>query len=130
MLRIAIALAALSGTPALATEWVHCADAAGAASFDYLAGDGLGVLSITGMTISVGEKVWASDVAYGPGDPTSVGQAFEDDQGVQIDAMDKDFALLARLRLVKASYNDTPDVYGGTLWIVGQGAWAVACDGQ
>lgn len=128
MLRSLLFVAALSAaTPAFATEWVHCADAGGAASFDYLAGDGLGVLSIAALTVTAGEKVWASDPANGPGDPVSVGQAFEDNDSVRIDAMDKDFAKIASLKLFKAAEGDK-EIYGGVLTVTGLGAWAVSCD--
>ena len=123
-----LVVAALDATPTFATEWVHCADAAGAASFDYLAGDGVGVLAISALTVTAGQKVWASDPANGPGDPVSVGQAFEDADSVRIDAMDKDFYKIAELRLFKASEADAY-VSGGTLRIVGMGAWIVACEG-
>ena len=128
MLRILVMLAALAAPPALATEWVHCADAGGAASFDYLAGDGLGVLAINQLNVSVGEQVWASSAASGPGDPVSVGQAFEDESSVRIDAMDKDFVKIAELRLFKAAEGDSY-VSAGTLRIPGKGAWAVTCEG-
>ena len=127
MLRTLVFIAALAATPALATEWEHCADAGGAASFDYLAGDGLGVLAVAELTVSAGEKVWASDPANGPGDPVKVGQAFEDDHTISIDAMDKDFVKIAELRLFKTSEGDA-SITAGTLRIVGQGAWAVSCD--
>lgn len=127
MLRVLPVLALLAATPAMATEWVHCSDANGAASFDYLAGDGLDVLSVSALTVTAGEKVWASDPANGPGDPVSVGQAFEDGDTVRIDAMDKDFARVASLKLFKAAQGET-SVYGGTLTITGLGAWAVSCD--
>jgi len=127
MLRVLTVFAVLGATPAMATEWVHCSDAAGAASFDYLAGDGLDVLSVSALTVTAGEKVWASDPANGPGDAVSVGQAFEDGETVRIDAMDKDFARIASLRLFKAAQGETT-VYGGTLTITGLGAWAVSCD--
>lgn len=127
MLRILAIPAVLAATPALATEWVHCSDANGAASFDYLAGDGIDVLSVSALTVTAGEKVWASDPANGPGDPVSVGQAFEDGDTVRIDAMDKDFARIASLRLFKAAEGEAT-VYGGTLTITGLGAWAVSCD--
>ena len=91
---IAIGFCGLAA-PALATEWVHCSDATGAASFDYLVGT-LDVLSIAGLTITVGEQVWASATAYGPGDPVQVGQAFEDAETIRIDALDNN---LARRRL-------------------------------
>src|SRR5438552_2877479 len=117
MLRLLVAVSALAvAAPACATEWVHCSDAGGAASFDYLAGDGLGVLSIVALTITAGEKVWASAEAYGPGDPVSVGQRFEDAETVRVDAMDEDYAKIAELRLFKATEGDSY-VSGGTLRI-------------
>lgn len=127
MLRTLTVLVLLAATPALGTEWMHCSDPDGAASFDYLAGDVLDVLSVSALTVTAGEKVWASDPANGPGDPVSVGQAFEDTDTVRIDAMDKDFKRIAALRLFKASEGET-SVYGGTLTIAGLGAWAVNCD--
>jgi hypothetical protein len=127
MLRSIAFLAMLAVSPAIATEWVHCADAGGAASFDYLAGDGTGVLQVSAVTITAAEKVWASDPANGPGDPVSIGQAYEDGAMVLIDAMDKDFTKLAELRLFKAGEGDAVAL-GGTLRIAGQGAWAVSCD--
>lgn len=120
-------LGVLAASPALATEWVSCADAGGQASFDYLAGDGTGVLSIAAVTITAGERVWASDPANGPSDPVSVGQAFENDASISVDAMDADFVKVAELRLFKASEGESL-VYGGTLRIPGLGAWAVSCD--
>ena len=130
MRRLALIALALGGfaQPVLATEWVHCASPGGEASFDYLGGDGTGVLGVVGLNISVGEQVWASDVAYGPGDPVSVGQQFEDVETVRIDAMDGDFTKLAELRLFKSSEGDAY-VRGGTLRIAGHGAWAVSCEG-
>ena len=126
MLRSIAFLAVLAVSPAMATEWVHCADAGGAASFDYLAGDGTGVLQVSAVTITAAEKVWASDPANGPGDPVSIGQAYEDGAMVLIDAMDKDFTKLAELRLFKAGEGDAVAL-GGTLRIAGQGAWGVSC---
>lgn len=122
---IAIGLCGLA-TPSFATEWVHCSDATGAASFDFLVGT-LDVLSVAGLTITAGEQVWASDTAYGPGDPVQVGQAFEDADTIRIDAMDDSMAAhIANLRLFKASEEDA-FAYGGTLHIPGHGAWAVSC---
>ena len=115
--------------PALATEWVHCSDATGAASFDFLVGT-LDVLSIAGLTITAGDQVWASATAYGPGDPVQVGQAFEDAETIRIDAMDENMAArVANLRLFKASEGDE-FAYGGTLHIPGHGVWAVSCSGE
>jgi len=129
------AIAALIGaglgglaTPSLATEWVNCASPDGGASFDFLAG-AVDVLAVVGMTISVGDQVWASDVAYGPGEPVAVGQAFENEQMLLIDAVDPGVTTkVAELRLFKATEGDAP-VYAGTLRIPGHGAWAVSCSG-
>lgn len=127
MLRVLTVLVALSTTPAFATEWVHCNDSEGGASFDFLAGDGLNVISVAAITVTAGEKVWASDPANGPGDPVSVGQAFEDNDTIRIDAMDKDFVRIASLKLFKASEGDM-SAYGGTLTVKSLGSWAVSCD--
>ncbi len=125
---IAVALATLA-TPSLATEWVNCSDRDGQASFDMLLG-ALDVISIAGLTITVGEQVWASDVAYGPGERVTVGQAFEDADTIRVDAMDENLtAKIAELRLFKATEGAGVPVYSGTLRIPGHGAWAVSCSG-
>ena len=129
MIRLAAMAIGLCGlaTPSLATEWIACSSSDGGASMDILVGS-VDVLAIAGMTISVGEKVWATDPAYGPGDPTTVGQAFEDAETLRVDAVDNGYAKLAELRLFKASEGET-FLYAGTLRIPGHGAWAVACTG-
>jgi len=69
-------------------------------------------------------------VAYGPGDPIAVGQAFEDADTVQIDVMDDAMStLVAQLRLFKAQEADSESVYSGTLRIPDYGAWTVTCEG-
>jgi hypothetical protein len=125
---VAVALAGLA-TPSLATEWINCADAEGRASFDFLVG-ALDVIAVVGLTITVGDKVWASDVAYGPGEPVTVGQAFETADMILVDAMDEAVSTkIAELRLFKATEGDASPVYAGTLRIPGHGAWAVSCSG-
>lgn len=124
-----IAIACLSCVPALAGEWVHCADGDGHASFDYLRGDGQNMLSVSALTITAGDRVWASDPANGPGDPVFVGQGFEDTQTVRIDATDAQRAArIAELRLFRTVEGSSAAVYGGTLRIPGMGAWAVSCN--
>lgn len=130
MTRAAAALILFCGlaTQSAATEWVNCAAPDGAASIEYLAGT-LDVMSVSGLTISVGEKVWASDVAYGPGDPVAVGQAFETADAVYLDAMTPDMAAkIAELRLFKAGEGDSVAL-AGTLRLPGIGAYAVNCSG-
>jgi hypothetical protein len=115
-------------SPALATEWLNCSDRDGAASIDLLLGT-LDVVSIAGMTISVGDKAWASHVEYGPGEIVTVGQAFETPEALVVDVMNEGVTTkIAELRLFKASEADT-FVYAGTLRIPGHGAWAVSCSG-
>ncbi len=130
MKRAAAITAAFCGlcSPAMATSWISCADAEGAASFDFLVGT-LDVISVVGLTITVGETVWASDPAYGPGEPVAVGQAFETADMVLIDAMDTNFmGKIAELRLFKASEGEIVAT-AGTLRIPGHGAWSVSCVG-
>ncbi len=123
---IATVLAGLS-SPALATEWLNCSDASGESSFGVLLG-AMDFINISATTMSVGDKVWASDVSYGPGDPISIGQAFEDDEKIIVDAVDEG-VIIGRLRLFKTSEGTGLIVYGGTLNIPGYGAWAVSCSG-
>ncbi len=130
-LKAAIAIVGLCGlsTPAFATEWVNCVAPDGAATFDFLTGS-LDVLSIAGLNVSTGDKVWASSAAYGPGDPIAVGQAFEDADTIRIDALDEAMSTrIAELQLFKATETDAL-VYGGTLRIAGYGAWPVSCSGS
>lgn len=130
MIRLAAIALSLCGlaTPSLATEWINCASPDGGASFDILVGT-TEVLFVAGMTITVGEKVWATDPAYGPGDPVSVGQAFETDTMMLVDAVDPAVTTkIAELRLFKATEADAA-VYAGTLRIPGHGAWGVSCSG-
>ena len=123
----AASLAAGLASPALATEWLNCSDRDGAASMDLLLG-AMDVAAVVGMTISTGDKVWASHVEYGPGEPVTVGQAFENADMLLVDAMDEAVAnKIAELRLFKATEGDGAPVYAGTLRIIGHGAWAVAC---
>jgi len=130
MIRLAAIAASLCGlaTPSFATEWVDCTDAGGEASFSYLAG-ALDTLQVVGLNISVRDKVWASDVAYGPGDPAVVGQAFETAETVMVDAVNPELtARIAELRLFKAGEGQS-SVRAGTLRVPGLGAWAVSCTG-
>ena len=66
-------------------------------------------------------------LSNGPGDPVAIGQQFEDEATILVDAMGEGFEKVAELRLFKASEGDV-FVYSGTLRIPGLGAWAVSCD--
>lgn len=129
MIRLVASVVVAAGlaSPALATEWLNCADTDGAASMDLLLG-ALDVAAVVGMTVSVGDQVWATHVEYGPGEPIAVGQAFETADMLLVDATDEAVsAKIAELRLFKASEADGPTIYSGTLRIPGHGAWAVSC---
>lgn len=130
MIRLLAAAFAFSvASPALATEWLNCSDRDGVASIDLLLG-AMDIAAVAGMTISTGEQVWASHVEYGPGDPITVGQAFANDDVLFVDAMDEAVAnKIAELRLFKAGEGEEAPAYGGTLRIIGHGAWAVSCSG-
>ena len=122
-------LAVAPASPALATEWLNCADRDGAAGIDLLLG-AMDVAAVVGISISAGERSWASAVEYGPGEPVAVGQAFETQDALLLDVMDANMmAVVAQLRLFKAEEGDAPMAYGGTLRIAGEGAWAVSCTG-
>jgi hypothetical protein len=125
---LAVSLCGLA-TQSVATEWISCASPDGGASFDFLVG-AMDVLAIVGVTVTAGEQVWASDAAYGPGDPLSIGQAFEDERMILVDAVDPNITTrIAELRLFKAEEAGFDPVLAGTLRIPGHGVWSVSCVG-
>lgn len=119
------ALGALLASPVAAAEWTSCTDSGGLASFDYFSGDDMGFL-VSAVTVTTGERVWASDPANGPGDPVTVGQYFDTPTETHVTAIDEFANTVAELKLFKASEGDTV-VNGGVLRIAGYGAWAVSC---
>lgn len=128
MLRLAATVLALSAlvSPAMATEWLNCSDRDGAASVDLLLG-AMEIAAVVGITVSTGDRVWASHVEYGPGDPVALGQAFQTSSVLMVDVMDAALAdKVAEVRLFRAAEGETA-VHGGTLKILGYGAWAVSC---
>jgi hypothetical protein len=84
------------------------------------------VLYIDSFTLRHEDQVWASNVSVGPGDPIRLGQAFATPERLDADFLDNAGALLAQLRLSHTAEGDML-VYGGTLRIVGKGAWVVSC---
>ena len=46
-------------------------------------------LTVPGAVLSHGEKVWATHTAYGPGDPLTVSQAFDDALFLYVDFADE-----------------------------------------
>jgi hypothetical protein len=124
----ALALVALAA-PAQATEWLYCSDAAGEAEIGILLGHHT-VLVPVGVTLrGPGPVNWSSNPAYGEGEPISIGQAFGDDDMVLVDLLDGDVNLpVASLRVFRALEGKV-FAQGGTLTIVGLGAWAVSCEG-
>jgi len=122
-------LAAAMASPAMATEWIYCGNDDGTATVGLLAG-AVEFLSISAVTLQVGEASWASGPSYGDGAPVTVGQAFEDHDMLLIDLYDDNVAnLVAQLRVFRAEEGDADVVYGGVLRVPGHGAWVVSCAG-
>ena len=126
MIAAAVALGGLAAQPALGTEWVYCNDATNTVTTGMLLGSER--MAVAGIIMSLNDKVWASATAYGPGDPIALGQGFEDEMLFFADLVDEQSRPIAELRLVKASEGQDY-VSAGTLKILGQGAWAVSCEG-
>jgi hypothetical protein len=122
---LAAAIAVLA-SPAAATEWIYCNDAANTVTVGVLLGSE--PMSVSGIILSLNDKVWASAAAYGPGDPVSLGQGYETDTAFFADLVDGESILLAQLHLLKANEGEMY-VTSGTLRMPGQGAWAVSCEG-
>ena len=119
----ALALAFLS-TPVHATEWLECDG--GDAHVALLLG-ATDFLSISAVRLRAGEAYWVSDPVYGEGAIVTVGQGFEDEQMLVVDLFDEAVAdRVAELRLFKAEEGDQR-VYGGTIRVNGEGAWAMSC---
>ena len=115
-------------SPAFATEWVYCGDAADEASVGVLVG-GVEFASIVAITLRAGSAEWASAEVYGPGKQISVAQAYFGDDQIIIDFTDpENLDTLAQLR-VYLSAEGEDYVQGGILRVPGQGAWAVSCEG-
>ena len=128
MLRLAASVLALSAlvSPAMATEWLNCSDRDGAASVDLLLG-AMDIAAVVGITVSTGDRVWASHVEYGPGGPVALGPAFQTPNVLMVDVMDAALVdKVAEVRLFRAAEGEAA-VHGGTLKILGYGAWAVSC---
>lgn len=120
-----VVLGTLLASPAAAADWTSCTDSGGLASFDYFSGDDMGFL-VAAVTVTTGERVWASDPANGPGDPIDVGQYFDTPTETHVTAIDGFANTVAELKLFKASEGGVT-VNGGILRIKDYGAWAVSC---
>jgi hypothetical protein len=130
MLRKLVPLAVLLGslaTPALATEWLYCGTG------DIQIGLLLGfadTISAVAATLDVGDKHWATMDVYGEGTAISIGKAQIDDETFVVDITDiEGVQPVAALRIFTTTYGTEAPVFGGTLRIEGEGAWAVTCDG-
>jgi hypothetical protein len=126
ILAVASLLLALAA-PAAATESIVCASEDNSASIDVLVGLGLDVISVDRVTVEVKDKTWATN-ADGE-QKIVVGQAFEDGEKLILDLTAEGMApIVASLRLFKVSEGEDY-ASGGTLKVVGVGAWAVTCSG-
>lgn len=121
----ALAVLLIVSTPAQATEWLVCSDG-DKASISVLLGQ-MEVIAVAEITMEVGPKKWST---RGDGaTPVAKGQAFETKDQIWIDVTDANVnAIVAELRLFKAAEGEH-DVTGGTLRVIGEGAWAVSCTG-
>lgn len=120
-----ILLAALLATlplPALAGEGLMCFGE-GINVHLPMAG-GVGFMPL-GAVIDVNGTVFSTDPAQGT--EIGVSEAFSGNHRIQIDFADANYEnVVAELRLFWTEEESDP-VYGGTLKIVGLGAWAVHC---
>jgi hypothetical protein len=83
-------------------------------------------LSLLGAEIEAGGEKFATDAAPGA-TQIAVSQAMADGNRIAIDFTDLSHeTLVAKVRLFWAEEESDP-VYGGTLSIVGKGAWAITC---
>ena len=119
-----VAALALS-SPALATQNIICANAGGA-EIDLLVGT-LPGLSILRAIYSAGEEDWSTEPAVVPGTQVHLSQAFSNDEAIMVDFVDDQYMdTVAELRLFRGREGEFI-VLGGTLRIVGAGAWVVDC---
>ena len=128
MRSVIIAAALMLATPAFATEWVYCGDAAEEASVGLLLG-GVEFSSIVAITLEAGDAQWSSAEVYGPGAPIAAALAYIGDDQIIVDFSDEEsLETIAELRVYIAE--DGEDyVQGGTLRVPGHGAWVVSCEG-
>jgi hypothetical protein len=128
MMKQLVAIGALMMTmalPARATEWLICADG-DKATFNVLLGS-MSVIAVDRVEIEVGSKKWST--RGGSATLITKGQAFETPEMIAVDVTDdKSDAVVAQLRVFKASEGEDA-VSGGTMRVVGEGAWAVTCSG-
>ena len=102
------------------------ADDGDKASFNVLLGN-MSVIAVDTVEVEFGTKKWST--RGGAATLITKGQAFETPEQIMIDVTDgKSDAIVAQLRVFKASEGDAY-ASGGTLRIVGEGAWAVTCSG-
>jgi hypothetical protein len=117
--------------PAHATEWFVYNAPDGAEHFNALALVSSDSLTVFGAIVGAGDKDWSTQPVYGPGTPITLGQAFQDAQTIRVDVMDEKMeAKVAELRIFKAREGDGDMAMGGTMRIIGVGAWPVSCTGQ
>jgi hypothetical protein len=124
---LAALAASLLASPAWATQGLSCRATDGAAAIGLSLGSA-GGLGFAGATLSVGERSWVTDPAYGAGEIFTFGQGMSDEIGIRIDFFDDIVnERVAELRLYRAMEGDD-FVLAGTLRVLGAGAWAVSCE--
>lgn len=107
--RVALALVAslALAAPAMATGGFFCEGGDGV-EVSFATGR-VPVLHILGAHAAAGDKAYATESAYGEGEPFVVGQAFADDDGVNVDFTDPNFeGVLVKVRLRWDGTEDWP----------------------
>jgi hypothetical protein len=121
-------LVSAAASPALATEWVVCSDAADEATVSILVGT-TDWLSVAGVKLSARGQSWVSSPEYGEGTAIAVAQGYAERDMALVDFTDAAMSeRIGELRLFIADEGDD-FVFGGTLRVSGVGAWAVSCSG-
>jgi hypothetical protein len=115
-------------TPAQATEWIDCGDAANEVNLGFLLG-GLDFSQVSGTHLRIGDDWWSDRPSLEPGKPLAIGDFFFDWKLLKATVVDENREnVLAELHVVLTS-SETFDAKGGVLTVPGKGAWVVSCEG-
>ena len=113
--------------PALATETAVCTNG-DSASISLLLGSNE-VIAPVRVEVSIDEKNWSTDPNAASSHRIKIGQAYEGNNQLLIDLTDATVGnVIIKLQLFEVEGN-SGIVGGGTLWVKGTGAYAVACTG-
>jgi hypothetical protein len=115
-------------TPAAATEWIICSNADNTASIGVLAG-GVDFNNFSRANLTVGEESWSTDPSLEPGRPARIAQSFWNGTELFVDISDDEaINIIGELRVFTLS-NEWGEAKGGVLRVIGEGVFAVTCEG-